>query len=53
MTPDGTLVIRNMESKDAGTYGCLASNIAGTDTQTSIISYIGEDKEDYTHEKCN
>ncbi|KAI7799480.1 hemicentin-1 isoform X1 [Triplophysa rosa] len=40
MTLDGTLVIRNMEPKDAGTYGCLASNIAGTDTQTSILTYI-------------
>ncbi|XP_073667498.1 hemicentin-1 isoform X2 [Paramisgurnus dabryanus] len=40
MTPDGTLVIRNMGAKDAGTYGCLASNVAGTDTQTAIVSYI-------------
>ncbi|XP_055041763.2 hemicentin-1 isoform X2 [Misgurnus anguillicaudatus] len=40
MTPDGTLVIRNMGVKDAGTYGCLASNVAGTDTQTAIVSYI-------------
>ncbi|XP_051581270.1 hemicentin-1-like isoform X1 [Myxocyprinus asiaticus] len=39
MTPDGTLVIRNTGPKDAGTYGCLASNVAGTDTQTAIISY--------------
>lgn len=42
MTPDGTLVIRNMGPKDAGTYGCLASNVAGTDKQTAIVSYIGE-----------
>ncbi|XP_050994845.1 LOW QUALITY PROTEIN: hemicentin-1 [Labeo rohita] len=40
MTPDGTLVIRNTGPKDAGTYGCLASNVAGTDTQTAIVSYI-------------
>ncbi|KTF76822.1 hypothetical protein cypCar_00021533 [Cyprinus carpio] len=40
MTPDGTLVIRNVGPKDAGTYGCLASNVAGTDTQTAIVSYI-------------
>ncbi|XP_034531212.1 hemicentin-1 [Notolabrus celidotus] len=39
MTPDGTLVIRNMEKKDGGVYGCLASNQAGTDTMTSILSY--------------
>ncbi|GLD49762.1 hemicentin-1, partial [Lates japonicus] len=40
MTPDGTLVIRNMEKKDGGVYGCLASNQAGTDTMTSILTYI-------------
>ncbi|KAF1385466.1 hypothetical protein PFLUV_G00108060 [Perca fluviatilis] len=40
MTPDGTLVIRNMEKKDGGVYGCLASNQAGTDTITSILTYI-------------
>ncbi|XP_065811778.1 hemicentin-1 [Labrus bergylta] len=39
MTPDGTLVIRNMEKKDGGVYGCIASNQAGTDTMTSILSY--------------
>ncbi|XP_051232997.1 hemicentin-1 isoform X2 [Dicentrarchus labrax] len=40
MTPDGTLVIRNMEKKDGGVYGCLASNQAGTDTMTSSLTYI-------------
>ncbi|CAJ1060969.1 hemicentin-1 [Xyrichtys novacula] len=40
MTPDGTLVIRNMEKKDGGVYGCLASNQGGTDTMTSILTYI-------------
>ncbi|XP_070817740.1 hemicentin-1 [Chaetodon trifascialis] len=40
MTPDGTLVVRNMEKKDGGVYGCLASNQAGTDTMTSILTYI-------------
>ncbi|XP_036834633.1 hemicentin-1 isoform X2 [Oncorhynchus mykiss] len=40
MTPDGSLIIRNMEQKDAGVYGCLASNLAGTDTQTSVLTYI-------------
>ncbi|XP_074490966.1 hemicentin-1 isoform X1 [Sebastes fasciatus] len=40
MTSDGTLVIRNMEKKDGGVYGCLASNQAGTDTVTSILTYI-------------
>lgn len=42
MTSDGTLAIRNMEKKDGGVYGCLASNQAGTDTMTSILTYIGE-----------
>lgn len=42
MTTDGTLVIRNTGPKDAGTYGCLASNVAGTDTQTAFVSYIGQ-----------
>ncbi|KAE8293961.1 Hemicentin-1 Fibulin-6 [Larimichthys crocea] len=40
MTPDGTLVIRKMEKKDGGVYGCLASNQAGTDTMTSTLTYI-------------
>ncbi|XP_070688049.1 hemicentin-1 [Pempheris klunzingeri] len=40
MSPDGTLVIRNMEKKDGGVYGCLASNQAGTDTMTSILTFI-------------
>ncbi|XP_034738598.1 hemicentin-1 isoform X2 [Etheostoma cragini] len=40
MTPDGTLVIRNMEKKDGGLYGCLASNQAGTDTVTSVLTYL-------------
>uniref|UniRef100_A0A3Q1B6M5 Hemicentin-1 n=1 Tax=Amphiprion ocellaris TaxID=80972 RepID=A0A3Q1B6M5_AMPOC len=40
MTPDGSLIIRNMEKKDGGVYGCLASNQAGTDSMTSILTYI-------------
>ncbi|KAM7409728.1 hypothetical protein PAMA_001291 [Pampus argenteus] len=40
MTPDGTLFIRKMEKTDGGVYGCLASNQAGTDTMTSILTYI-------------
>jgi len=42
MTSDGTLVIRNPEREDGGVYGCLASNEAGTDTVTSVLTYIGE-----------
>ncbi|XP_023195302.1 hemicentin-1 [Xiphophorus maculatus] len=40
MTPDGTLVLRNAKKKDGGVYGCLASNQAGTDTMTSILTYF-------------
>ncbi|XP_056893820.1 hemicentin-1 isoform X2 [Takifugu flavidus] len=39
MGPDGTLLIRNMEEKDGGVYHCLASNLAGTDTMSSILTY--------------
>lgn len=42
MGADGTLVIRNTEEKDGGVYRCLASNVAGTDTTNSILTYIGE-----------
>uniref|UniRef100_A0A3Q4HTJ7 Hemicentin 1 n=1 Tax=Neolamprologus brichardi TaxID=32507 RepID=A0A3Q4HTJ7_NEOBR len=42
MTPGGSLVIKNMEKKDGGAYGCLASNQAGTHSVTSILTYIGE-----------
>ncbi|KAK0141475.1 Hemicentin-1 [Merluccius polli] len=40
MSPDGALIIRNAEPQDAGVYGCLASNQAGTHTQTSTLTYI-------------
>ncbi|KAM4812745.1 hemicentin-1 [Urocitellus parryii] len=40
MTSEGTLFIKNAVSKDAGIYGCLASNSAGTDKQTSTLRYI-------------
>ncbi|XP_021053028.1 hemicentin-1 [Mus pahari] len=40
MTSEGTLFIKNAAPKDAGTYGCLASNAAGTDKQTSTLRYI-------------
>ncbi|XP_036351171.2 hemicentin-1 [Ochotona princeps] len=39
-TSDGTLVIRNALPRDAGIYACLASNSAGMDKQTSILSYV-------------
>lgn len=42
MTPEGTLFIKNAVPKDAGIYGCLASNSAGTDKQTSTLTYIGK-----------
>ncbi|GAB1285528.1 Hemicentin-1 [Apodemus speciosus] len=37
---EGTLFIKNAVPKDAGTYGCLASNAAGSDKQTSTLRYI-------------
>ncbi|NXC61674.1 HMCN1 protein, partial [Aleadryas rufinucha] len=40
MTPEGTLIIRRAIPKDAGVYGCLASNSAGTEKQTSTLTYI-------------
>uniref|UniRef100_A0A3Q3ALP3 Hemicentin 1 n=1 Tax=Kryptolebias marmoratus TaxID=37003 RepID=A0A3Q3ALP3_KRYMA len=40
MAPDGTLFIRNMKKKDRGVYGCLASNQAGTDSMSSILTYL-------------
>ncbi|XP_033885551.3 hemicentin-1-like isoform X1 [Acipenser ruthenus] len=40
LTPDGTLIISNTVQRDAGVYSCLASNPAGTDRQTSILTYI-------------
>ncbi|XP_027579260.2 hemicentin-1 [Pipra filicauda] len=40
LTPEGTLLIRKAIPKDAGIYGCLASNSAGTDRQTSTLTYI-------------
>ncbi|NXH90756.1 HMCN1 protein, partial [Edolisoma coerulescens] len=40
MTPEGTLIIRKAIPKDAGIYGCLASNSAGTEKQTSTLTYI-------------
>lgn len=42
MTPEGTLIIRKAIPRDAGIYGCLASNSAGTEKQTSILTYIGK-----------
>lgn len=42
MTSEGTLFIKNAVPKDAGIYGCLASNSAGTDKQTSALRYIGK-----------
>ncbi|XP_059001185.1 hemicentin-1 isoform X2 [Mustela lutreola] len=40
MTSEGNLFIKNAVPKDAGIYGCLASNAAGTDKQTSTLRYI-------------
>ncbi|MBN3312119.1 HMCN1 protein, partial [Atractosteus spatula] len=40
LTLDGTLIIKNMVRKDSGVYSCLASNAAGTDRQTSVLTFI-------------
>ncbi|XP_068809627.1 hemicentin-1 isoform X4 [Struthio camelus] len=40
LTPEGTLIIRKAVPKDAGLYGCLASNSAGTEKQTSTLTYV-------------
>ncbi|XP_061490015.1 hemicentin-1 isoform X5 [Rhineura floridana] len=39
LTREGTLTIKNAIPKDAGLYGCLASNAAGTVKETSILTY--------------
>ena len=40
MTSEGNLLIKNAVPKDAGIYGCLASNSAGMDKQTSTLASI-------------
>ncbi|NWX99119.1 HMCN1 protein, partial [Nothoprocta ornata] len=40
LSPEGTLIIRKAIPKDEGIYGCLASNSAGTEKQTSTLTYI-------------
>ncbi|XP_067391212.1 hemicentin-1 isoform X2 [Emydura macquarii macquarii] len=40
LTPEGTLIIKKALPKDAGLYGCSASNSAGTERQTSTVTYI-------------
>nr|XP_033816119.1 hemicentin-1 isoform X1 [Geotrypetes seraphini] len=40
LASEGTLVIKKAVPKDAGSYGCLASNPAGTDRQTANLTYI-------------
>lgn len=40
--PEGTLIIKRAIPKDAGLYGCLASNSAGTERETSTLTYIGK-----------
>uniref|UniRef100_A0ABM5GDB4 Hemicentin-1 n=1 Tax=Pogona vitticeps TaxID=103695 RepID=A0ABM5GDB4_9SAUR len=40
LTLEGTLVIKNTVPKDAGLYGCLASNAAGTIKETAVLTYI-------------
>lgn len=49
MAPDGTLLIRNMKKKDKGVYSCLASNQAGTDSMSSILTFLGKNYQ-YFHQ---
>ncbi|XP_040215726.1 hemicentin-1 isoform X1 [Rana temporaria] len=40
ITEDGSFIIKNAVEKDSGIYTCLAANNAGTDRQTSKLTYI-------------
>ncbi|KAM9324527.1 hemicentin-1 [Gastrophryne carolinensis] len=40
ITEDGSFIIKSVIQKDSGVYTCLATNIAGTDSQTAILQYI-------------
>lgn len=53
MTPEGTLIIRKAIPRDAGIYGCLASNSAGTEKQTSTLTYIGKQEKQCSEVKKN
>lgn len=53
ITEDGSFIIKNAVEKDSGIYTCLAANNAGTDRQTSKLTYIGKCiKFKYVSEQC-
>uniref|UniRef100_A0A670ZE85 Contactin 2 n=1 Tax=Pseudonaja textilis TaxID=8673 RepID=A0A670ZE85_PSETE len=44
ITPDGTLIIRNISKPDEGKYTCFAENFMGKANSTGILSVRGKDK---------
>ena len=38
-----TLIIRNVQSSDVGTYTCNATNVVSSDTSSGILAVNGED----------
>ena len=42
MTPDGTLIIRNVSRSDEGKYTCFAENFMGKANSTGTLSVRGE-----------
>lgn len=42
VTPDGTLIIRNISRSDEGKYTCFAENFMGKANSTGILSVRGE-----------
>ena len=41
--PEGSLVIKRAELSDQGVYHCIASNAAGTDEKSVILTVEGND----------
>lgn len=42
VTPDGTLIIRNISRSDEGKYTCFAENFMGKANSTGILSVRGK-----------
>ena len=38
-----TLIIRNVQSSDVGTYTCNATNVVSSDTSSGVLTVNGED----------
>lgn len=43
VTPDGTLIIRNISRSDEGKYTCFAENFMGKANSTGTLSVRGEE----------